>query len=69
MVDRDRLANDRRSEMLRLTRVGQAAYDDLRAEAEAYNARLLEPLDPAERQILMGMLRQLAAMERRPEPD
>lgn len=67
MVRRDRLQNDRRSEMLRLTRAGRAAYADLSAEAEAYNARLLAPLAPAEREILTGMLRRLAAIDATPQ--
>jgi DNA-binding MarR family transcriptional regulator len=64
MVSRDRLENDRRAEILRLTRAGRAAYDDLSAEAAAYNARLLEPLAAEEREILTGMLRRLAAIDR-----
>ena len=64
MVSRDRLRNDRRAEMLRLTRTGQAAYEDLSAEAAAYNARLLTPLPPEERELLTGMLRRLAGMDR-----
>ena len=67
MVRRDRLQNDRRAEMLRLTRAGRAAYEDLCAEAEAYNARLLAPLAPEEQEILTGMLRRLAAIDRAPD--
>jgi len=67
MLRRDRLDDDRRVEMLQLTRAGRAAYEDLSAEAEAYNARLLGALDAEEREILFGMLRRLAAIDRKPE--
>ncbi|MEX3316528.1 MarR family winged helix-turn-helix transcriptional regulator [Sulfitobacter sp. PS-8MA] len=58
-VTRRRDESDRRVEHLALTRQGQAAYADLRAVAERYDAALLDALDPAEAELLRRVLRKL----------
>ena len=59
-VDRTRNEDDRRVEYLSLTRQGQAAYDDLRAVAQRYNAALMDTLDPAEAAVLRRALLKLS---------
>ncbi len=59
-VTRSRDAGDRRVEHLALTRQGQAAYDDLRAVAQRYNAALMDALDPAEAAVLRRALQKLS---------
>jgi DNA-binding MarR family transcriptional regulator len=45
-VERSPLAHDGRSEMLRLTRLGRGAHDDLMAMARDWQARLMADLGP-----------------------
>lgn len=59
-VTRTRDDEDRRVEHLALTRQGQAAYDDLRAVAQRYNAALMDTLDPAEAAVLRRALLKLS---------
>lgn len=59
-VTRTRDDGDRRVEHLSLTRQGQAAYDDLRAVAQRYNAALMDTLDPAEAAVLRRALLKLS---------
>ena len=59
-VIRSRDPEDRRVEHLSLTRQGQAAYDDLRAVAQRYNAALMDALDPAEAAVLRRALLKLS---------
>ena len=59
-VTRTRDDGDRRLEHLALTRQGQAAYDDLRAVAQRYNAALMDTLDPAEAAVLRRALLKLS---------
>jgi DNA-binding MarR family transcriptional regulator len=59
-VTRTRDDGDRRVEHLALTRQGQAAYDDLRAVAQRYNAALMDTLDPAEAAVLRRALLKLS---------
>ena len=59
-VTRTRDDGDRRVEHLALTRRGQAAYDDLRAVAQRYNAALMDTLDPAEAAVLRRALVKLS---------
>ena len=59
-VTRTRDDGDRRVEHLALTRRGQAAYDDLRAVAQRYNAALMDTLDPAEAAVLRRALLKLS---------
>ena len=51
---------DRRAEHLELTPAGQAAYRDLRAVAQEYDARLVQDLAPGEADTLRRLLRRLA---------
>lgn len=51
---------DRRIEHLTLTPAGQAAYRDLHAVAEHYDAELVRGLDPAETAVLRKVLRKLS---------
>jgi len=62
-VSRSRDEKDRRSEHLRLTPAGEAAYRDLRAEAQSYDGMLAERFTPEEVALLRRMLRQLAGIE------
>ena len=59
-VTRSRDPEDRRVEHLSLTRQGQAAYDDLRAVAQRYNAALMDALAPAEAAVLRRALLKLS---------
>ncbi|KNG93377.1 MarR family winged helix-turn-helix transcriptional regulator [Pseudaestuariivita atlantica] len=54
--------DDRRWETLSLTKMGEAAYDDLRRLAERYDAELMQQLDPAERDVLRSALLKLAQL-------
>ncbi|MEP1494275.1 MAG: MarR family transcriptional regulator, partial [Pseudophaeobacter sp.] len=60
---RSRDEKDRRSEHLRLTPAGEAAYRDLRAEAQSYDGMLAKRFTPEEVALLRRMLRQLAGIE------
>ncbi|WP_278924053.1 MarR family winged helix-turn-helix transcriptional regulator [Pseudophaeobacter profundi] len=62
-VSRSRDEKDRRAEHLRLTPAGEAAYRDLRAEAQSYDAQLAARFDPQEVALLLRMLRKLASIE------
>lgn len=62
-VSRSRDEKDRRSEHLRLTPAGEAAYRDLRSQAQTYDAQLAQRFTPQEVALLRHMLRQLAGIE------
>jgi DNA-binding MarR family transcriptional regulator len=62
LLSRSRDEKDRRSEWLRLTAQGQAAYDELRQVAREYDDRLVAHLSPAQAEALRGMLCHLAGM-------
>jgi len=62
-VSRSRDEKDRRSEHLCLTPAGEAAYRDLRDQAQSYDAQLAERFTPEEVALLRRMLRQLAGIE------
>lgn len=62
-VSRSRDEKDRRSEHLRLTPTGEAAYRDLRSQAESYDAELAARFTPDEVALLRSMLRKLAGIE------
>ncbi|WP_093738130.1 MarR family winged helix-turn-helix transcriptional regulator [Sulfitobacter delicatus] len=59
-VTRSRDEGDRRVEHLALTRQGQAAYDDLRAVAQRYDAALMDTLDAPEADVLRRALQKLS---------
>ncbi|MGR3760853.1 MarR family winged helix-turn-helix transcriptional regulator [Roseobacteraceae bacterium NS-SX3] len=61
-VTRNRDEADRRSEHLELTPAGEAAYRDLRAQAEQYDARLAARFSADDIQLLRRMLRELAGI-------
>lgn len=52
LVERVVLAHDRRSARVSLTPAGQALYDGLMPQVQAINARILEVLEPAQKQAL-----------------
>ena len=52
LVERSVLAHDRRSARVSLTPAGQAIYDELMPQVQAINARLLEVLEPAQKEAL-----------------
>ena len=62
LVTRARDDQDRRVEHLTLTAQGQAAYADLRAVAQRYDATLLSQLSPEEGAVLRKALQKLAAV-------
>jgi DNA-binding MarR family transcriptional regulator len=64
-VTRARDAGDRRLEHLTLTPQGKAAYDDLHAVAQRYDATLTKGLTEAERDMLRHVLQKLSAMQPR----
>lgn len=53
---------DKRWETLTLTRMGEAAYSDLSALAQQYDAKLMEQFGPSERDVLRGALLKLARL-------
>ena len=53
---------DRRAEALALTDAGRAAYTDLQAQAQAYDARLTAGFTPDEAQALRRALQRLARL-------
>lgn len=59
-VSRTRDENDRRSELLNLTPLGEAAYRDLRGVAQDYDARLARQFTNGEVALLRMMLKRLA---------
>ena len=61
-ITRTTLPDDRRQEMLALTRAGAATFQDLAAEAERFNAALIADFAPADRQKLQQLLTQLAKL-------
>lgn len=62
-VSRSRDEKDRRAEHLQLTPAGEAAYRDLRAQAQSYDAELAARFTPEEVALLRRMLQQLAGIE------
>ena len=62
-VSRSRDEKDLRAEHLRLTPAGEAAYRDLRAQAQSYDAELAARFTAEEVALLRRMLRHLAGIE------
>ena len=58
-VERKPAPEDRRIKLLYLTRAGVAILREIIPAVERAQARMLEPLKPAERKVLMGLLTQL----------
>lgn len=54
--------DDRRWETLTLTRMGEAAYADLKGLAEAYDAKLMDQFSGPEQQMLRAALLKLARL-------
>ena len=59
-LTRERDESDRRSEHLALTAAGEAAYRDLRAVAQTYDAALVREFSEEEIRVLRQVLRRLA---------
>lgn len=59
LVQRNASKADRRVRLLTLTDTGQALLDAVMAPMQRAQARMLDPLPPAERSVFMRMLRQL----------
>lgn len=59
LVERVVLAHDRRSARVSLTAAGQSLYDRLMPQVQAINVRLVEVLEPAEKQAFDGALERL----------
>lgn len=59
-LERIRNQTDRRSEHLKLTSAGEAAFRDLRTVASTYEARLLQSFSAAEAEQLKRLLHRLA---------
>lgn len=65
LVQRVVLPHDRRSVRVSLTAAGQALYEELMPQVQSINARILEVLDPAQKEALDGILQQLRLQARR----
>lgn len=63
-VKRTKMSEDRRHEILALTKAGEAAFHDLVEEAECYNAQLMADYSEAEIATFQRMLTDLAAKRR-----
>ena len=59
-LTRTRDEKDRRLEHLQLTKIGEAAYRDLRNIAKNYDAGLVEDMSPKEVELLKTLLHRLA---------
>lgn len=59
---RERVETDRRSEILRLTKVGNSAYLDLREVAQDYDKNLSANLSEEESQVLRSALLKIAKL-------
>jgi DNA-binding MarR family transcriptional regulator len=58
-IDRKTSREDRRVKLLHLTQSGAALVRDIMPAVDRAQARMLEPLEPADRQTLMALLTQL----------
>jgi DNA-binding MarR family transcriptional regulator len=67
-VERHRASADRRGVIVRLTEEGMRTVDGALAELVADEHDLLAELDPAEREVLAGLLRRLLHSVEAPEP-
>lgn len=65
LIERVVLPHDRRSVRVSLTAAGEALYQELMPQVQAINARILEVLDPAQKQTLDGILQLLRLQARR----
>jgi DNA-binding MarR family transcriptional regulator len=59
-LTRRELPQDRRNEVLSLTRTGQVLYQDLSISARDYDAVLVRALSAEENRVLRGCLKKLA---------
>ncbi len=64
LVQRVVLPHDRRSARVSLTSAGQALYDELMPQVQAINARILEALEPAQKQAFDAALERLRTQAR-----
>ncbi|MCK0149734.1 MarR family transcriptional regulator [Marivita sp. S6314] len=62
-IQRNRMEQDRRQEVLTLTRAGENAFDDLVAEAARYNTRLMQNFSAEDAETVRRILLQITAME------
>ena len=60
-IHRQPAPGDRRRKLLRLTPEGELAVAGMKAQVEAVQQRILEPLDVTEQQHLLGLLAKLVA--------
>lgn len=65
LIGRQAQPHDRRSVRVRLTPAGQALYDELMPQVQAINARILQVLEPAQKQAFDVALEQLRAQAQR----
>ena len=59
LIDRRPSAEDKRVKLLYLTRAGAAILRDIMPSVEKAQARMLQPLKPADRKVLVALLTQL----------
>ena len=64
LVERVVLPHDRRSVRVSLTAAGQALYDELMPQVQAINARILEVLEPAQKQAFDAALERMRIQAR-----
>ena len=65
LIERVTLPHDRRSVRVSLTSAGQALYKELMPQIQAINARILQVLDPAQKQAFDEALERLRAQAQR----
>ena len=63
VLERRRNPDDRRLHAVHLTVAGEALLAELGRVAQEHDASVLSPLDPADREVLLGLLGRLAAAE------
>ncbi|MFP7673936.1 MarR family winged helix-turn-helix transcriptional regulator [Marivita sp. S0852] len=61
-LSRERQAQDRRREVLSLTKSGQTVFQDLVVEAERYNTRLMQSFSKDDAETVRRVLLQIAGM-------
>ncbi len=61
-LTREKLPHDRRSEVLKLSRAGNAAYQDLQEHARSYDAEVTKDFTAEEVKALKSALRKLAKL-------
>lgn len=62
LITRTSVPDDRRHELLNLTKLGETVFDDLVSEAERYNAKLMEQFSAEDVAAMKRLLTHIAGM-------